>query len=127
MQAEPVAGQCASRASLPRRGRLRISGQGSTPGLEDLAKGLKIGRSYLGRRLSLTSLAPNIVEAMVRGKEPEGVSLRQLHGGVLLCWQEQGEGAGTADGTRGSDCSLRRGLQAPQACRELNGGACCQK
>ncbi len=48
-------------------------------------------RSYVGRMLRLTSLAPDIVEAIIRGEEPEGVSLRQLHAGVPLCWQEQRE------------------------------------
>lgn len=59
--------------------------------LEDLAKGLKLDRSYVGRMLRLTSLAPDIVEAIVRGKEPEGISLRQLRDGVPLSWQEQTE------------------------------------
>lgn len=57
--------------------------------LEDLAKGLKLDRSYVGRMMRLTSLAPDIVEAIVRGKEPDGISLRQLRDGVPLCWQEQ--------------------------------------
>jgi hypothetical protein len=62
---------------------------GDYAGLEDLAKALKLDRSYVGRMLRLTSLAPDIVEAIVRGQEPEGISLRQLHDGVPLCWQEQ--------------------------------------
>ncbi len=57
--------------------------------LEDLAKDLKMDRSYLGRTLRLTSLAPDIVEAIVAGKEPEGISLRQLQEGVPLRWLEQ--------------------------------------
>ncbi len=38
----------------------------------------------MGRMLRLTSLAPDIVEAIVRGKEPDGISLRQLHDGLPL-------------------------------------------
>lgn len=64
---------------------------GQYANLEDLAKGLKLDRSYVGRMLRLTSLAPDIVEAIVRGKEPEGISLRQLRDGVPLSWQEQRE------------------------------------
>lgn len=62
---------------------------GKYDSLEDLAKGLKLDRSYVGRMLKLTSLAPEIVEAIVRGNEQEGISLRQLHDGVPLSWQEQ--------------------------------------
>lgn len=53
-----------------------MSAQARAPGLD---------RSYGGRKLRLTSLAPDIVEAIVRGKEPDGISLRQLHAGVPLC------------------------------------------
>ena len=48
---------------------------GQYASLEDLAKGLKLDRGYVGPMLRLTSLAPDIVEAVVRGKEPEGISL----------------------------------------------------
>ena len=41
--------------------------------------------------LRLTSLAPDIVEAILRGHEPDGISLRKLQKGVPLCWQEQRE------------------------------------
>lgn len=62
---------------------------GQCDSLEDLAKGLKLDRSYVGRMLRLTSLAPDMVEATVVGREPKGISLRQLHDGVPPCWQEQ--------------------------------------
>ena len=64
---------------------------GKYAGLEDMAKDLKLDRSYVGRMLRLTSLAPDIVEAIIGGKEPDGISLRQLHDGVPLLWQEQRE------------------------------------
>jgi hypothetical protein len=56
-----------------------------------LAKALKLDRSYVCRMLRLTSLAPDIVEAVERGREPDGISLRQPHDRVPLRWQEQRE------------------------------------
>ncbi len=44
--------------------------------------------------LRVTSLAPDIVEAIVYGKEPEGIILRQLHDGVPLCWRGQRRSGG---------------------------------
>ena len=64
---------------------------GQYASLEDLAKSLKLDRSYVGRVMQLTLLAPDIVEAIVQGKEPAGISFRQLRNGVPLCWQEQRE------------------------------------
>ena len=57
----------------------------------DLAQALGVDRTYVGRTLRLTSLAPDIVEAILRGDAPEGISLRKLQKGVPLCWQEQRE------------------------------------
>jgi formylglycine-generating enzyme required for sulfatase activity len=39
---------------------------------------------------NLTSLSPTIVEQILEGKEPEGMSLRQLRKGIPLLWSEQG-------------------------------------
>jgi len=39
---------------------------------------LGVDRSYVGRMLRLTSLAPGIIEAILRGEEPNGLSLRKL-------------------------------------------------
>lgn len=38
---------------------------------------------------SLRSLAPDIVEAILRGDEPEGISLSKLHKNLPVKWQEQ--------------------------------------
>lgn len=39
--------------------------------------------------LRLTSLAPDIIEAILRGDEPEGISLRRLQKDLPADWQEQ--------------------------------------
>ena len=57
--------------------------------IEDLARAKKVDRSYAGRLLRLTSLAPEIVEALLAGQGPEGLSLRQLRRGIPLSWAEQ--------------------------------------
>ena len=43
---------------------------------------------------SLTSLAPEIVEAVLAGKDVPGLSLRQLRKGIPLLWSQQRESFG---------------------------------
>ena len=64
---------------------------GEYGGLEDLAAANRMDRIYLGRILRLTSLAPEIVERILDGDEPEGLSLERLRKKLPLCWVEQGE------------------------------------
>jgi len=45
--------------------------------------------TYFGRMLRLTSLAPDIVEAVLRGAEPDGLSLRVLQRDLPNHWDEQ--------------------------------------
>lgn len=62
---------------------------GEHSSVEDLAKTKKINLSYASRILRLTSLAPDIVEAVLNGRPPEGLSLRALHKGIPLAWEAQ--------------------------------------
>lgn len=64
---------------------------GEYAGLEDLAQALGVDRTYAGRILRLTSLAPDIIEAILRGDEPEGISLAKLHNELPMCWGKQRE------------------------------------
>ena len=41
-----------------------------------------------GRHLNLALLAPDIVEAILTGQEPDGLSLEKLHR-LPLAWEEQ--------------------------------------
>lgn len=64
---------------------------GEYASLEDLAKDVDCDRTYVGRILHLTSLAPDIVEAILRGDEPDGISLEKLRKNLPVRWKEQRE------------------------------------
>jgi hypothetical protein len=64
---------------------------GQSANLEDLAHSKAVDRSYAGRLIRLTSLAPNVVEQVLAGVEHGTWSLRQLRRGIPLAWEEQGE------------------------------------
>jgi hypothetical protein len=55
----------------------------------DVARKLKLDQSYVARTIRLASLAPDIVEAILRGEEPSGLSLRTMRGEIPLDWEEQ--------------------------------------
>ena len=57
--------------------------------ISDLAEALGLDRSYVGRIMRLTLLAPDIVEAIVDGREPSGVSLERLVKAMPVMWAEQ--------------------------------------
>jgi hypothetical protein len=57
--------------------------------LEEMAHALKLDRSYVGRILRLTLLAPDIIMAILDGKEPSGLSLGKLTKTLPLDWVEQ--------------------------------------
>ena len=59
-------------------------------GVTELAAALGLDRSYVGRILRLTMLAPAIVEMIIEGREPSGMSLERLVKGTSLVWAEQG-------------------------------------
>jgi hypothetical protein len=59
--------------------------------IEALAAAGKRDSSYIGRILRLTLLAPDIVQAMIDGREPSGLSLERLTKPVPLEWTEQWE------------------------------------
>ena len=64
--------------------------------IDELARKYDVDRSYVGRILKLTSLAPDIVEAILAGNEPSGLSLDTLRGGVPVRWDEQQQHLGYA-------------------------------
>jgi hypothetical protein len=49
---------------------------GKYPSIEDLAQAVGVERSYIGRMLRLTSLAPDFIEAILCGDQPDGLSRR---------------------------------------------------
>ena len=56
--------------------------------IDALAARMGVDSSYVGRHLNLTLLAPDIVEAILMGKEPEGLTLEKLCR-MSLGWAEQ--------------------------------------
>jgi hypothetical protein len=62
---------------------------GEAGSLSTLAEQVGVDRSYVGRMLQLADLAPDIVQAIVDGRESDGLSVGQLLGDVPMGWEEQ--------------------------------------
>ncbi len=58
--------------------------------INELAAAEKINSSYVSRVLRLTLLAPDIVEAILDGRQAEGMTLPELMKGVPTIWANQG-------------------------------------
>ena len=57
--------------------------------VKELAAAERINASYVCRMLRLTLLAPDIVEAILDGRQPEGMTLPDLMKGVQVGWESQ--------------------------------------
>jgi hypothetical protein len=57
--------------------------------IEDLAKAKGIAKTYVSQILRLTLLAPDIVEAILDGRQPAAMQLDELLKGFMLEWEEQ--------------------------------------
>ena len=57
--------------------------------LEDLARVKGVAPSYVSRILRLTLLAPDIVEAILDGRQPAALQLDDLLEGFPLEWRTQ--------------------------------------
>jgi len=66
---------------------------GRYPSIDALAARMGVNSSYVGRHLSLTLLAPDIVEAILMGREPDGLSLETLYR-MPVGWEEQRKAVG---------------------------------
>jgi hypothetical protein len=54
-----------------------------------VADALDVDCSCFGRMLRPTSPVPDIVESIIRGGEPDGMSLEKLPKNLPLAWEEQ--------------------------------------
>ena len=66
--------------------------------ISELAVAEKLDRGYLGRIVALTLLAPDIVEAILDGRQAPEMTLRGLMGVFPIVWAEQvlpGSGSST--------------------------------
>ena len=67
----------------------KLLDEGRYASISEMATAEKIERGYLGTLLRLTLLAPEMVEAILNGRQPEGVTLPGLLEGVPVGWGEQ--------------------------------------
>jgi hypothetical protein len=57
--------------------------------ISELAEAVGTDRGYVRRLLNLTLLAPDIIDAILAGNEPSGLSLQRLTRGLPVRWDEQ--------------------------------------
>jgi hypothetical protein len=70
------------------RWRRRIE-SGQAKSITDLAEQEGVTVAYVCRLLPLTCLAPDIVEAVLDGRQPRGLRLAEVLGNGPLAWDEQ--------------------------------------
>jgi hypothetical protein len=67
----------------------RLLEEGRYTSITELAKAEKIDRGYVGRIVQLTLLAPDIVEAILDGRQPTELGLPRLMKPFPGDWKEQ--------------------------------------
>ena len=72
---------------------------GAACSVSDIARQEKLNTSYVSRVLRLTLLAPDIVEAILEGRQAPGTTLPLLMRGFPVRWRQQG-----TDAYRRSSC-----------------------
>ncbi|TDH61583.1 hypothetical protein E2C06_15730 [Dankookia rubra] len=77
----------------------RLLEEGRYASISEMAAAERIERGYLGSLLRLTLLAPNIVEAILDGRQPDGVTLPRLMEPFPILWAEQPAVRPAATGT----------------------------
>ena len=68
---------------LPKDGDCRSAGE--------IAEAEGVTRSFVNRMMRLTLLAPDIVEAILEGRQPKGMQLEELTRAMPSGWVEQRE------------------------------------
>jgi hypothetical protein len=69
---------------LPKDGDCRSAGE--------IAEAEGVTRSFVNRMMRLTLLAPDIVEAILEGRQPKGLVLEELTWAMPSAWEEQQHG-----------------------------------
>ena len=67
----------------------RKIGSGQAKSITDLAEQEGVTDAYVCRFLPLTCLAPDIVQAILDGRQPKGLRLAEMLGNGPLGWEEQ--------------------------------------
>ena len=57
--------------------------------MADLAASHKLDKSYVCKLLGMVNLAPDIVQALLDGEEPDGFTLQRLRKGIPVLWEDQ--------------------------------------
>ena len=70
----------------------RLLEEGRYASIRELAKAEGVDRNYVGRLLNLTLLAPEVVEAVLEGRQSAGCTLPTLLDLRPATWKEQGFG-----------------------------------
>jgi hypothetical protein len=60
--------------------------------VQEIAAAEKLNASYVGRVLRLTLLAPDIIEAILDGRQPAGLTLASLMQPFAVGWEAQKSG-----------------------------------
>ncbi len=66
--------------------------------VRELAKAEKVNETNISRALRLTLLAPDVVESILDGRQPEGMTLPRLMEGVEVGWEQQCRAQRRAEG-----------------------------
>jgi hypothetical protein len=70
--------------------RSELLEHGQYPTVKALAAAVGLDRSYVAKLLNLSLLSPRIVEDIVAGNEPDGLSVAKARRGLAIAWGEQG-------------------------------------
>ncbi|WP_052402296.1 hypothetical protein [Muricoccus aerilatus] len=85
----------------------KLLDEGRHASITEMAEAEKLDRGYMGRLLQLTLLAPNLVEALLDGRQPEQLGLSSLLKPLPLSWERQGRvepSQGAADLSAAQSC-----------------------
>lgn len=66
----------------------RMLESGRYSSIRELATAERVDRAYIGRVLNLTLLAPDLVEAILDGREPAALDIATLMAGCPAHWDE---------------------------------------
>jgi len=86
----PTRGDPALVKALARAHRWRrMMETGDHGNVRELGKAERVNETYISRALRLTLLTPDMVEAILDGRQPEGLTLPGLLKGVAVVWDRR--------------------------------------
>jgi hypothetical protein len=86
---KPLRDETLIKALVPRTRWRRQIESGEAKSITDLAEQESVTVAYICRLLPITCLAPDIVEAILDGRQPKGLRLAVLLGNGPMAWEEQ--------------------------------------